>query len=423
MNLEFARYSLSNGITLIVKENHHAQSVVIRGYLRGGANLDPPERIGRAAFTADVMRRGTKKRTFNEINETIEAVAASVYVNAGRHLLGFGGKSLAVDFEFLVELMTDNILGPVFPAKEVEKLRGQIITDLKELEDDPGGLARRYFREILYPPGHPYSRPVEGTFKSIPHLSRADLLDFYQVLHPHGGIVVVVGDVTGEFVYQTLEATLGQWAPTHPPPDTAVPLPAPLSEPIRSLHKMDNKSQTDLVLGHIGPQRVAADFYATYVGNTILGQLGLGGRIGHSVRDNQGLAYYAGTSMLSGLGPGPWFVYAGVNPVAVDRAIELILTEIRRFNQELVTDQELVDAKAYLTGILPLQMESNEGIAATLMEMQIYQLGDDFITRYPDLIYAVTKEDIQAAARKYLSDTVYALSIAGPYHGTASGES
>jgi len=318
--------------------------------------------------------------------------------------------------------MTDNILVPAFPAKEVEKLRGQIITDLKELEDDPGGVARRYFREILYPPDHPYSRPVEGTLKSIPHLTRSDLLDFYHGLHPHEGIVVVVGDVTGEFVYQTLEATLGQWAPNHPPPDRAVPLPAPLSEPIRSLHKMDNKSQTDLVLGHIGPHRTADDFYAAYVGNTILGQLGLGGRIGHSVRDNQGLAYYAGASLLSGLGPGPWFVYAGVNPAAVDQAIELILAEIRRFNQELVSDQELADAKAYLTGIMPLQMESNEGIAATLMEMQIYQLGDDFITRYPDLIYAVTKENIQAAARKYLSDTIYALSIAGPYHGTASDE-
>jgi zinc protease len=167
---------------------------------------------------------------------------------------------------------------------------------------------------------------------------------------------------------------------------------------------------------------MADDFYAAYVGNTILGQLGLGGRIGHSVRDTQGLAYYSGASMLSGLGPGPWFVYAGVNPDAVDQAIELMLTEIRRFTQELVTDQELADAKAYLTGILPLQMESNEGVAATLMEIQIYQLGDDFITRFPDLIYGVTKEDIQVAAQSYLSDSVYALSIAGPYHGTASGE-
>ena len=179
---------------------------------------------------------------------------------------------------------------------------------------------------------------------------------------------------------------------------------------------MDNKSQVDFVLGNIGPSRLASDFYAAYVGDTILGQLGLGGRIGQSVRDNEGMAYYARSNLSSGLGPGPWFIYAGVNPAAVDRAIELILTQIGRFREEAVSDQELADAKAYLTGILPLQMESNEGIAATLLEIHLYQLGDDFIARYPDLIHAITKEEIQLAAQKYLSHEVYALSIAGPYH-------
>lgn len=416
MDLTFTRYTLSNGIRLIVKENHHAHSVVVRGYLLAGANLDPPDKSGLAAFTADAMRRGTAKRTFSQINETVESVAASVYVNSGRHLLSFGGKSLAEDFDLLIELICDNVLCPTFPPGEVEKLRGEIITDLKELEDDPRSLAQRYFREILYTLDHPYGRPVDGTLKSISHLTRADLLNFYNLLHPQNGAVVVVGDVTGEIVYHTLNTALGQWSPAHPPPTNALPAPAALTEPVRILHKMDNKSQTDLVLGNIGPSRLADDFYAAYLGDTILGQLGLGGRIGQSVRDNEGIAYYARSNLVGGMGPGPWIIYAGVNPTAVDKAIELILAEIRRFRQEPVTDQELADAKAYLTGILPLQMETNEGVAATLLEMELYNLGDDFIARYPDLIRAITKEEIQATAQKYLNEEIYALSMAGPYH-------
>lgn len=416
MDLTFQKYALSNGIALIVKENHHAQSVVVRGHLHGGSNLDGPDRAGLASFTTSVMRRGTAKRTFTEINETIESVGASVYVNSGRHLTGFGGKSLAEDFDLLVEIMSDLLLTPTFPAEEVEKVRGQIITGLKEAEDSPRSMAGHHFRQLLYGLDHPYGRPTNGTLESIPGLSREDLLNFYQqTLHPHDGGVVVVGDVNSQAVYDTLEAAFGQWQPGHPSPDTTLPEPSPLAEKVRHIHTMPNKSQADIVLGTMGPRRQDDDFYAAEVGDTILGQLGLGGRIGLNVRDKEGMAYYARTNLGGNLGPAPWTLYAGVNPANIDKAVDLMLAEVRHFRTEAVSDQELADAKAYLTGTLPLQLESNEGVASLLLEAHLYQLGDDFIARYPDLVNAVTTEQIQATANKYLSDEIYALSIAGPY--------
>lgn len=415
MNFEFSRYTLSNGIELIVKENHHAQSVVTRGYLPGGARLDPPDRPGLVSFMADAMRRGTSKRTYAEINETAEAVSASVYINAGRHLVSFGGKSLAEDFELLVELMSDNLLCPTFPTQEVEKLRSETITDLRESEDDTRDMARRYFRETLYPPDHPYSRPVEGTIQSISALKTEELLDCYRQLHPQGGAIIVVGHVRGQAVYETLEKALGEWSPGHPPPDLAIPDPPAPTEPLKKIHHMAEKSQADLVLGGIGPARLAEDYYAAYIGNTILGQLGLGGRIGLSVREEQGMAYYAYAYLQGGLGPGPWFIYAGVNPAAIEQTVETFLAEIDRFRQTEVSPEELADAKAYLTGTLPLQMESNEGTASILMRIQLYGLGDDYIDRYPDIINAITAGEVLAAAQKYLSAEAYALSIAGPY--------
>ena len=415
MNLTFEKHTLSNGITLIVKENHHAQSVVVRGRLPGGSILDPVDKTGLASFATSMMRRGTVKRTFTEINETIESIGASVYINCGQHLMTFGGKSLAEDFELLVELMTDNLLQPTLPAKEIEKVRGEIITGLKQLEDSTRGLSQRHFRQILYSADHPYGRPLNGTLESIPTIDRTDLLNFCHMLHPQDGVIVVVGDVKDEKVRQTFETVLGQWQPDHTPPGSSLPIPRPLAETVRHTHPMPDKSQVDLVLGYIGPSRMADDYYAAYVGDTILGQLGLGGRVGQSVRDKEGMAYYARTNLSGGLGPAPWYLYAGINPSNVDKAIELMLAEVRRFHEEPVTDQELADAKSYLTGILPLQMETNEGVASILLQMHLFQLGDDFITRYPDIIEAITKPDIQAVAQKYLSDDVYALSIAGPY--------
>lgn len=420
MDLTFQKFTLSNGITLIVKENHHAQSVVVRGHLQGGANLDGPDQSGLASFTTSVMRRGTARRTFAEINETIEAIGASVYVNSGRHLTGFGGKSLAEDFTLLVEVMTDILLTPTFPTEEIEKVRGQIITNLKEAEDSTRSMAGRYFREILYGIDYPYGRPAGGTIESVGNLSRTELVNFYQqTLHPRDGALVVVGDIESEAVHQTLEATLGRWQPSHRPPDTTLPNPQQLKAMVRYVHPMPNKSQADVILGHIGPPRKADDFYPAEVGDTILGQLGLGGRIGLNVRDKAGMAYYARTGLSGSLGSSPWTVYAGVNPANIDKAIDLMLAEVRRFRIEPVTDQELADAKAYLTGTLPLQLESNEGVASLLLEAHLYQLGDDFIARYPGLINAVTQEEIQAAAHKYLNDEIYALAIAGPYTESA----
>ena len=189
------RFVLSNGIKVIVHENHVSPSVVVRGHLWVGAIDDPPEEMGLARFTAHATRRGTASRTYQEINQITESVGANVFVSGGRHLTTFGGKSLAEDFDLLVDVLADVLLNPTFPQNEVDKVRGQIITGLKELEDDTRGLANREFRRVLYTLGHPYGRPGDGTLSSVPHIKRDDLEDFYSAYYRlDGSTVVVVGD-------------------------------------------------------------------------------------------------------------------------------------------------------------------------------------------------------------------------------------
>jgi zinc protease len=410
------RFSLSNGTKLIVYENHVSPSVVVRGHLWAGAINDPPEKMGRSSFTSYAVRRGTSTRTYQEINEITEAVAANVYVSGGRHLTNFGGKSLAEDLDLLVDVLSDVLLNPNFPQNEVDKVRGQIITGLKELEDDTRGLASREFRGLLYTPEHPYGRPSNGTLDSVPHIRRDDLESFYHTYYrPEGAVIVVVGDVQAETVRDTFERAVGGWQPSGDAPTFEVPEAQPLTERRRYVRTMTNKTQADIVLGTVGPTRAAEEYYAARLGDVILGHLGLMGRLGETVRDQQGLAYYAYSGLEAGLGRGPWSVRAGVNPSNVDQAVESILAEIARLRDEPVTDQELEDGGDYLTGSLPLQLETNEGIASTLLHIELHQLGDDYVIRFPDLMRAVTKEQIQAAAHKYLDPEHYALAIVGPY--------
>jgi zinc protease len=180
---------------------------------------------------------------------------------------------------------------------------------------------------------------------------------------------------------------------------------------------LPGKSQADLVLGAPGPTRTSSEYLAALLGNNILGVFGIYGRIGDAVREAEGLAYYSMSTLSGGLGPGPWMVIAGVNPRNVTRAVELIRREIARFTQKKVTRNELADNQSSLIGRMPLAMESNEGVAGSLMNIEMFGLGLDYYQRFPGLIQAVTAEQILETARQYLHPEKLALAVAGPPDG------
>jgi zinc protease len=160
--------------------------------------------------------------------------------------------------------------------------------------------------------------------------------------------------------------------------------------------------------------RTHPDFYAANVANMVLGRIGLGGRLGNNVRERQGLAYSCGSSLDADLGAGPWAALAGVNPANVERAIEAIVHEIGRFRDDGPTDEELNDARDFMTGSLALGLETNDGIAGTLLGIERYGLGLDYISRYPAIIRGVSSEQIVEVARRYLSTENYVVGVAGP---------
>ena len=190
--------------------------------------------------------------------------------------------------------------------------------------------------------------------------------------------------------------------------------PRPLTQTVRRQHPIPGKSQSDLVIGSNGPRRKDPDYLAAALGNSVLGQFGMMGRIGDVVREKSGLAYYAYSSMNAGIGPGSWEVYAGVSPENVKKASELIIEELRRFVQDGVTADELADTKANFIGRLPISLESNGGIANALLNIERHNLGLDYYYRYPDLVRAVAREEVLEVGRRYLNVDCMAIAAAGP---------
>lgn len=409
------RAVLDNGVVVLAYENFAAQSVVIAGSLAAGALFEPAEQAGLASLTAGALMRGTQHRDFDAIHSSLEDIGADLDLSAGVHTIGFNGKALAEDLPLLVDLLADVLRHPTFPTEQVERLRGEIITGLQYREHDTRYRANRAFREQLYPPHHPYHRSVRGTLQTVPELAAADLARFHQVTYgPRGMILVVVGAVPAQEAVAIAQARLGDWRnPDQPVPPALPDAPAPI-EMRRTAVSVPGKTQSDIVMGVTGPSRLAEDYRAALLANSILGQFGMMGRIGETVREKQGLAYYAYSSLEGGYGPGPWSVSAGVNPANVQRAVDSIVAEIRRWVSEPVGDEDLDDNKSYFTGHLPLQLESNEGIASSILNIETYQLGLDYLLKVRDQINALTKEDLLAAAQRYWNPDAFVLAVAGP---------
>jgi zinc protease len=174
------------------------------------------------------------------------------------------------------------------------------------------------------------------------------------------------------------------------------------------------KSQTDIVLGVPGPSRFADDFQAARVANNIFGVFGMYGRLGKTIREAQGLAYYSYSQLAGGTGPGAWRVVAGVDPSNVKQAVSSIRAEISRMIHEPITADDLADTQSNLTGSLPLQLEKNEVVAASIFNMERYQLGLDYLQGYADTINNLSVHQVQTAMARYWSPDAFALALAGP---------
>ncbi|MDP1547060.1 MAG: pitrilysin family protein [Anaerolineales bacterium] len=405
---------LSNGITVLARSNFNSPSVSMGGYLPAGAIFEGKEKLGLADFVASSLMRGTQRRSFDAIYNELESTGASLGFDSGVHNASFGGRALVEDLPLLLKLLAESLQTPTFPKDEIERLRAQLLTGLALRAQDTADMADMLFEKMLYG-DHPYSRPSDGTVETIRAITRKDMEKFHR-LHfgPRGLVIAIVGGIHPKKAVEAVERALGGW---QVPGQMEAPLLPPL-KPVRKAmkrhHPIAGKSQSDLVVGVLAPKRKDPDYMAASLGNSVLGQFGMMGRIGDVVRERSGLAYYAYSSLNTGIGPGSWEVIAGVNPSNLKKALGLIENELRRFVKHGVTKDELADSQANYIGRLPLSLESNGGVVSALLNIHRYDLGMDYYQRYEGMIRTVKRADVLEVAQKYIDPDRLVIATSGP---------
>ena len=408
------RRRLENGALVLAKAAHATPAVTIAASIPAGTAADPPGLAGIAHFLSKVIDRGTESLDAQAISDLLDGRGVSLTATAMRHAFVLSCTCLAEDFSSMLALVADVMRNPSLPDREIDTRRGEIITSIRQDQDNPAMLAVEKELALLYPDGHPYGRPVKGTIDEVERIDRRALaLAHRERFTPAGLVVVSVGDVDPMRVVEETERVFGDWQ-GRPVAPWVVPPPAPALGRRQLRFPMADKAQADIAYGFNTISRLDPAYYAFSVMNNILGQYALGGRLGDTIRERQGMAYYVFSAFEPNLGEGPLVIRAGVNPANVDRAIDAIDGEVRRMAADGVTAEELEASKKYLVGSMPRMLETNAGIAAFLQSCEQFGLGMDHDVKLPGLLRAVTLDEVNACARRFLAPERAAITVAGP---------
>jgi zinc protease len=411
----FERAPLRNGIPVLGLNRPNSRSVALRVRIPAGSIHETDDEAGLAHLTARALLRGSAGESFEQISARTDALGSSIAVDSGREYVEIRVRSLRDDVAEMIALVAQTISRPDFPEDEIAKVRAEQIGAISEADNDTRATADRLLRRAVYPDPNPLGRRVLGHAETVSRFDRDAVTSFHaQEYGPAGVAIAVVGglDDFGQAVRRIDEA-LGSWAETAPP-RSALELRAHNAEPHRETAEIAGKIQADLAAGISTIARGHPDFYALDIANLILGRLGLMGRLGAEVRDRQGLAYYAFSQIEPRRDGSLWSARAGVDPSNVERALDAILDELRRIREEPVSDDELANAKRFLVGVLPLALESHDGVASTLLAIEEFGLGLDYLDRYPSIIAATDKEQVRHAASAHLDPNLIVVAVAGP---------
>jgi zinc protease len=394
--------------------------VAINIAVRAGSIGDPADAPGATNLLARVIDRGTTTRTADQVAEELDSRGISLSVVVNRHLFSLVCTCLAEDFEPVFALLADILMRPSIPDAELATRKGEVITAIRQDEDNPAVRAVEGLMALLYA-GHPYGVRQKGTIASVDALSRARLLALHGArFAPAATTAVVVGDVTSSQAADVAQRVFGEWA-APPPPPVVLPAVTPPAERRRIVFPMMNKAQADLAYGFISIRRADPAYHAYSLMNNALGQYALGGRLGDSIRERQGMAYYVGSVLDANIVEGPLVIRAGVSPANVGKAIGSIDEELRAMARDGITSKELNDARQYLIGSMPRSLETNAGIAQFLQTVEFFGLGLDYDVRLPALLRAVTLDEVNAAARAQLDPERATVVVAGPYQDQETG--
>jgi zinc protease len=393
--------NLSNGMQVIVLENHKLPTFSMQMVMRSGGFADPAGQEGTAQYVATMLREGTKTRTSKQIAEAVDSLGASL--NAGASLSSLtstiSASGLTDQFDAIMELFADVILNPTFPKGEFDNLKSRGLDQLRLSRAQPNFLASEMFSKVMYG-SHPAGRfalTAEQIQRFTPEMLKAFHGAHYK---PNHAIFAVVGDVKPAEIVAKLEKTFGGWQ-RGDAPATAIP-PVPETGAARiSLIDRPGSVQTNLILGAQTIERNHPDYYALDVMNQVIGG-GASARLFLNLREDKGYTYGAYSNFSAAKYRGLFRAATEVRTEVTRESMTELMGEFKRIRDERVPQDEFDRAKRTIIGSFALQLESPQSLLGNIITQKLNGLPADYWDTYPTKIAAITPDDVQRVARQYL---------------------
>jgi zinc protease len=414
----WTRFALPNGLVVLVAERPGIPIVIVHASVEAGAILDPEPKLGVANLTAELLTRGSAAKSALEIDSAIEFVGGSLEGDGGRESSELVLSVLRKDLGLGLDLLADALLRPAFPQDEFERKRDEIAASVRQSEEDPGTVAARALRRLVFP-GHPYGRPVDGTEATLRAITRDDVAAFHRAAYrPERTIVAVAGDVTAAAVRTELEARLGPWSGAGIAP--AMPGPPPRGPASRTESVQRSLTQATILLGQATVNRKHPDFYPLLVASQILGG-GSSSRLYTRVREERGLAYNVYAQFAPARLGGLFLVELQSENTRIREALTLVREELVHLRRERVSEDELSRARSNLIGSFPLRMDTAGDVADLLVGIERFDLGLDYPARFRQAVAAVTSEDVLRAVRTHWDPDAMSLALVGDLRAAGIG--
>jgi zinc protease len=404
------RVTSPGGIEAWLVEDHTLPVVAIRFAFRGGAALDPLGKSGLAAMTMSLLDEGAGPYDTAAFKTRLEDLAVDVRFTAGRDEIGGSLRSLKANLSEAAGLLRAALTSPRFEPAAIERVRGEFVASLSQQAHSPRALSDRLWMRDAFE-DHPYGENVNGTLTSVSAITREDLLDFAgQRLRRAELVIGAVGDVKAEelaaFVDQVFSAL---------PSGSGEPLVAE-TKPAENGGVLITRRpvpQSAVTFGQIGPKRDDPDWYAARLVNDVLGGGGFRGRLMREIREKRGLAYGVSTELVSFRHAGVILGSVATENARVAQSIALIRAEWQRMRGEGPSEAELDFAKEYLIGSFPLTLDTSARTAAMLVEIQLENLGIDYLDRRAALLGSVTLDQAKSVAHTLLDPDKLSFAVVG----------
>lgn len=409
---QFTDETLPTGVRLITAPVEKLPLVTVLVLVNAGSTSEPRGKEGVAALTAAGLLEGTARFDGAELAEKFEQLGTSLESGADWDSTFLKITVLSDKLEEATRLLGEAISSPVFPEREIERLKAERLAEILQLETEPRGLADEKFSEFLYDDESRYSRPDEGSTESVSSVTRDDVEQFYRSNYNSGATTVIVaGDISSENAKWLVTEAFRKW-PSGSSRQQLVSGKARRNRKSTHIVNKPDASQSELRVGHVGLPRKHPDFFPTLVMNAVLGGL-FGSRINLNLREAHGYTYGASSFYDWRRGPGPFVVSTAVESEVTAPALREILMEIERIRDEKISAEELSLARDYLEGVFPIRYETTAAIASALATLAIYDLKEDYYDSYRANIHNVSEDAVLNAARTHLHPELLQTVIVG----------